>query len=65
MSEHWDQKSAFKGAQWETAKGHLRALVAIDGAMSSGQVERPLRFEVVSQAVENFIKDFEDHGLHE
>lgn len=57
--------SAAKLQQWEVAKGHLRALVAIDGAVSSGETERPYRFEVVGAAVEKFIKDFEDNGLHD
>jgi uncharacterized protein involved in outer membrane biogenesis len=61
----WDQKAAMKGVHWELAKGHLRALVAIDGAMHSAQLERPLRFEEVSDAIEGFIKDFEDNALHE
>ena len=58
-------RAAMKALQWEIAKGHLRSLVAIDGAVSSGQIERPYRFEVVSAAIEKFIREFEDKGLHE
>ena len=55
--------SAAKAQQWEITKGHLRALVVIDAAVSTD--ERPFRFEKTSEAVEKFIRDFEDAGLHE
>jgi hypothetical protein len=57
--------SVAKAQQWEIAKGHLRALVAIDGAVSTGEVESPYRFEVVGAAVEKFIREFEAQGFHE
>jgi hypothetical protein len=57
--------SAAKAQQWEIAKGHLRALAAIDGACSTDETERPFRFERVGAAIEKFIKDFEYAGLHE
>jgi hypothetical protein len=57
--------SAAKAQQWEIAKGHLRALAAIDGACSTGETERPYRFERVQAAVEGFIKEFEGAGFHE
>lgn len=57
--------SAAKVQQWEIAKGHLRALTAIDGAVSSGKTKRPYRFEIVGAAIEAFIKEFEENGLHE
>ena len=57
--------SAAKAQQWEIAKGHLRALAAIDGACSLGESVRPYRFEVVGAAIEKFIKEFEDAGLDE
>lgn len=57
--------SAAKAQQWEIAKGHLRALAAIDGACSTGETERPYRFEIVESAIEKFITEFEDAGLHE
>ena len=57
--------SAAKAQQWEIAKGHLRAMASIDGACSSGETERPFRFEIVEAAIEKFIKEFEDAGLHE
>jgi hypothetical protein len=57
--------SAAKAQQWEIAKGHLRALAAIDGACSTGETERPYRFERVQAAVESFIKEFEGAGFHE
>jgi hypothetical protein len=68
VSGKFELQAALKGAHWEQAKGHMRALVAIDGAVSSG--ERPAagekyRFQVVSDAVEEFIKAFENEGLQE
>ena len=54
-----------KAVQWEITKGHLRALAAVDGAMSTGETGRPYRFEIVRDAVEAFIADFEGKGLHE
>lgn len=57
--------SVAKAQQWEIAKGHLRAMAAIDGACSTGEIKRPYRFELVSIAIEKFIKEFEDAGLHE
>lgn len=57
--------SAAKAQQWEIAKGHLRALAAIDGACSTGETERPYRFERVEAAIEKFIKEFEAAGYHE
>lgn len=57
--------SVAKATQWEIAKGHLRALAAIDGAVSTSEDERPYRYEVVETAVEKFIKEFEAEGLHE
>lgn len=57
--------SVAKALQWEIAKGHLRALAAIDGAVSTGETERPYRFERVDAAIEKFIKEFESDGFHE
>lgn len=62
-----DPVSLAKAAQWELAKGHLRALVAIECAvhgqnqMATGE----LMNEAVSNAIETFIDDFEKDGLHE
>lgn len=57
--------SAAKAQQWEIAKGHLRALAALDGAVSTGKTDRPYRFERVEAAIETFIRAFEDAGYHE
>jgi hypothetical protein len=57
--------SAMKAQQWEITKGHLRAMVALDGAVSTGEYQRPYRFEIVGKAVEDFIKSFEGAGHHE
>jgi hypothetical protein len=57
--------SVAKALQWEIAKGHLRAMAAIDGAVSTGEEERPYKYEITSDAIETFIKYFEDSGYHE
>lgn len=57
--------SAAKAQQWEIAKGHLRALAAIDGACRTAEMEGPRRYEVVGDAIERFIADFESNGFHE
>ena len=57
--------SVAKAQQWEIAKGHLRAMAAIDGACSTGETERPYRYEVVGKFIEQFIKEFEDRGFDE
>lgn len=61
----FDQVAFAKAEQWEIAKGHLRALIAIEGAVSSGESERPYRFEVLRERIEDFIKKFEEDGLEE
>lgn len=53
-----------KAIQCEIAKGHLRAMAAIDGAVSTGEFDRPYRFEKTEAFIENFIKDFEANGFH-
>jgi len=57
--------SSAKALQWEIAKGHLRAMAALDGAISSSEIEHPYKFEKSEAAIENFIKEFEDAGFHE
>lgn len=58
--------AAMKAAQWERAKGELRAMVAIQGSYeASSPEEEPLKWAVLSQHVEDFIKNIEDNGLHE
>lgn len=56
-----DHISSLKAMTWEQAKGHLRAMVALSG---SG-LEREPDFREVGKAVEKFIKNFEENGLHE
>lgn len=58
---------AMKAAQWEVAKGHLRALVVMQGSYHSGGMptREAARFEALSKAVEAFIESVEDEGLHE
>ena len=65
MSIKFLPHSSAKALQWEIAKGHLRAMVALDGAVSTGEYIRPYRFEKSEEAIECFIKEFEAAGLHE
>ncbi len=53
-----------KAALWEEAKGKLRALVAVQGSYS-GLTDSAEKWERAGFAVEDFIKAFEDNGLHE
>lgn len=57
--------SAIKAQQWEITKGHLRAMAALDGAISTGETNRPYRFEKVSEFIEKFIIEFQSFGYHE
>lgn len=57
-----DALDALKPVVWEETKGKLRAFVALQGAYHGGDLEDYYR---VKNAVETFIKSFEDEGLHE
>lgn len=57
--------SAAKAQQWEIAKGHLRAMAALDGSVSSSEMTRPYRYEKSSAAIEKFIREFEAESYHE
>jgi hypothetical protein len=52
---------ALKSAQWERAKGELRALVALQG--SHVTTTSADTWERLSAAVEDFIKEVEESGL--
>lgn len=57
-----------KAQLWEEAKGKLRALVLVEGQCYP---DEPLhkhhreRYRKAGDAVEAFVRDFEDRGLHE
>lgn len=53
---------ALKQIEWEAAKGHLRALCALQGSYVSTDNRD---YETIRKRVEKFIKDIEDNGLHE
>jgi hypothetical protein len=58
--------SPLKAAAWERAKGELRAVVAIHGAVQSGTPPgEPFPYEELQRRVEAFITEVEDEGLHE
>jgi len=61
--------AAMKAAEWEHAKGHLKALVGIQGAYhrraSLTREETSAKWEVLSARIEAFIADIEGEGLHE
>ena len=53
-------------AQWEVAKGHLRAVVALMGSMMADyNASTPSRYEKLDKAVEDFITLVEDDDLHQ
>ena len=58
-----DTISMFKTVAWERAKGALREVAAASGQSVFGS--RHDNFEEIDKRVENFIKEFEDDGLHE
>lgn len=61
----FDFIGTLKAATWEEAKGKLRAMAALEGSGSSGEAVRPYRHERISDAVETFIRSFEDEGFQE
>lgn len=68
MSDYRDPIAIAKAILWEEAKGKLRALVAVEGQCGAHNPEdkhRRERWREASEAVETFVKDFEDNGLHE
>lgn len=50
-----------KGQQWEITKGHLRALVHMQGSYVSEGSEPSRKFTELSRLVENFINEVEDN----
>jgi hypothetical protein len=58
---------ALKAAQWERAKGELRALIALQGSYASRQVgdDSVPKWERLKNYVEDFIQEVEDQGLQE
>ncbi len=58
--------SMMKAAQWERAKGELRALAFMQGAYPAedGSHEKE-RWYNLHNRIEAFVKDIHDHGLHE
>jgi hypothetical protein len=62
MSE-FDVRIALKAAQWEKAKGELRALVALQGSYPAG--ENTERWKACNDAVEAFVDKVEFEGLAE
>lgn len=56
--------AAMKNAQWEIAKGHLRAFAALEGSHTSIDRTQGERYEEIHGAVEQFIADFERDFRH-
>ena len=55
---------AMKAAQWERAKGELRALAVLQGSYQSGTGNGD-RWMKLHQKVESFIRDIEEDALQE
>ena len=53
---------------WERAKGELRSIVALAGSSTRhapySEEDARYRYQVISEAVEDFIRDFEEHEHH-
>jgi hypothetical protein len=68
MTKTYDMHEMTKAVLWEEAKGKLRAMVACDGALTSERgvpgTDRPFRFEIVKEAIDDFIKHMEDNEFH-
>lgn len=62
--EHWTQVMLL-AAQWERAKGELRALASMQGNRASHADSDPGKWQDLTERVEAFIESVEDNGLHE
>lgn len=66
-------RSMMKAQLWEITKGHLRAMVMLDGQSveharvlpEGGFFQGPFQYQISGAAIEAFIKSFEDEGFHE
>lgn len=56
---------AMKAVEWERAKGHLRALVALQGSYGGRGISDSSAFKRLGDKVAAFIKDVENNGLDE
>jgi hypothetical protein len=65
MSIKFLPHAAAKALQWEITKGHLRAMWALDGAVSTGEYDGSFGYEKSQAFIEQFIKDFEAESFHE
>lgn len=55
--------AALKAQQWEIAKGHLRALVALQGSYSTAGDPKAGKWYTLEQKVNAFIEEIEDDAL--
>lgn len=68
-----EMRSMLKAQLWEITKGHLRAMVMLDGQSKEharklpegGFFQGPFQYQKSSAAIEAFITAFEDEGFHE
>lgn len=69
MTDRYDLEAAMRMAQWERAKGELRAMVAMAGAYHSSKPDDPesqyQRFLAFRQAAEEFISEVNGEGWGE
>lgn len=66
MSEKYDPVGMAKAMAWERAKGELASIVAAEGSRYSDRPgERGLfKFQEIEQAIEAFVKDFEEQEFN-
>lgn len=53
-----------KAILWEEAKGKLRAMATVGGQIGSSDTRSP-DWKEVEDAIEGFIVNFENNGMHE
>jgi len=65
----WQQSDAMKAQHWAIAKGHLQALVDMQGCYSSEpeshESHEMTRWFALEAAVKQFVEDVESRGLAE
>lgn len=66
QSERFAVDNALKEAAWQQAKGHLRALVGIQGSYMGGEGTGTYkRYQQCKLRIETFILSIENDGLQE
>ena len=65
MTEAYMLPEAIKGQQWEITKGHLRAMVSIQGSFCTNTQLSQAKYTRLKELVDSFIGMVEYNALHE